>query len=104
MMANSMTTNAKRTFMDTRLRLLYCLFFASAFVLGLARTDGAEAMDSSYQADPPCHPHSFLTEFFDGVTPPALPAGWSSTTWATSNSGVPMPPRIHSPMPRLWMI
>ena len=26
------------------------------------------------------------------MTPPALPTGWSSTTWVTSNSGVPTPP------------
>jgi len=39
-----------------------------------------------------CSPVTLLIENFDGVTPPALPLGWSSTTWITSNSGAPMPP------------
>src|SRR6266404_7443071 len=30
------------------------------------------------------------------VTPPGLPPGWSSTTWVTSNSGLPTPP-VDSP-------
>jgi hypothetical protein len=33
-----------------------------------------------------------IPQFFDGVTPPALPPGWSSTTWVTSNAGLPSPP------------
>ena len=49
-------------------------------------------MSGSDRVDGQCHPFSLLTECFDGVTPPALPTGWSSTTWVTSNSGVPMPP------------
>jgi hypothetical protein len=39
------------------------------------------------------------SENFDGVTPPALPAGWTATNdqgppplWETSNSGMPTPP------------
>ena len=90
MIADSMTTKAKRTFMQTGLRLI--LFVVVAAALEPAKIGGAEAMDSSYRAELPCHPFSLLTEFFDGVTPPALPAGWSSTTWTTSNSGVPTPP------------
>jgi hypothetical protein len=39
-----------------------------------------------------CNPVTLLSESFDGVTPPALPPGWSSTTWVTSNSGAPVPP------------
>jgi hypothetical protein len=92
MIADSVTTNAKRTIMQTRLRLIFCLFLVAAAALRPATIAAAEAMDENRRADPPCHPFSFLTEFFDGVTPPALPAGWSSTTWVTSNSGVPMPP------------
>jgi hypothetical protein len=86
-----MTTKAKRTFVQTGLRLVYCLFLVAAAALGAAKIGAAEAMDSSYGADLPCQPFSLLTEFFDGVTPPALPSGWSSTTWVTSNSGVPKP-------------
>ncbi len=45
----------------------------------------------------PCVPFG---ENFDGVTPPALPAGWAATNpvnpdgvfWQTSNSGLPAPP------------
>ena len=49
-------------------------------------------MDGSDRVDGQCEPILRLLEFFDGVTPPALPTGWSSTTWVTSNSGVPTPP------------
>ena len=42
----------------------------------------------------------FLFQDFDGVTPPALPPGWSAANainpdgvlWQTSNSGLPSPP------------
>jgi hypothetical protein len=85
-----MTTKAKRTFMQTGLRLI--LFLVVAAALGPAKIGAAEAMNENRRIDLPCHPFSLLTEFFDGVTPPALPSGWSSTTWVTSNSGVPMPP------------
>src|SRR5262249_13170419 len=44
-----------------------------------------------------------LSEAFDGVTPPALPPNWTATNaqgppplWASSDSGVPMPP-VYSP-------
>jgi len=78
--------------MQTRLRLIVglCLIFAATVVL--ARVVAAEAPDGRDGADVPCNPFSLLTEFFDGVTLPALPTGWSSTTWVTSNSGVPTPP------------
>ena len=91
-LSDSVTTNTKRTFMETRLRLLFCLFLASASALGPARIGAAAEMGENRWVDLPCNPFSFLTEFFDGVTPPTLPTGWSSTTWVTSNSGVPAPP------------
>jgi len=92
MIADFVNTNAKRSFMQMRLRFIFCLFLVVAAALTTVRIVAAEATDENRRVDPPCHPHSFLTEFFDGVTPPALPSGWSSTTWMTSNSGVPMPP------------
>ena len=49
-------------------------------------------MDRGDRVETRCEPILLLLEFFDRVTPPALPAGWSSTTWVTSNSGVPTPP------------
>jgi hypothetical protein len=92
MITNSVTTNMKRTFMQTGLRLIFCLFLGAAAALRPGNIGAAASMDENRQADLPCQPSTLLTEFFDGVTPPALPAGWSSTTWVTSNSGVPMPP------------
>jgi hypothetical protein len=92
MITDSMTTNAKSTFMQTRLQLIFCLFLVAAATLRPASVGTAEAINSSYRVDLPCQPSTLLTEFFDGVTPPALPSGWSSTTWATSDSGVPIPP------------
>lgn len=77
--------------MQTRLRLVCCLFLVAAAAVGLARI-AAEAADGSDWVDGQCNPILLLLEFFDGVTPPALPTGWSSTTWVTSNSGVPTPP------------
>ena len=77
--------------MQTRLRLVCCLFLVAAAAVGLARI-AAEAADGSDWVDGQCNPILLLLEFFDGVTPPALPASWSSTTWVTSNSGVPTPP------------
>jgi len=79
-------------FMQARLRLIFCLFLVGAAALGPTRIVAAEAMDGVDRLDVPCHPFPLLMEFFDGVTPPALPTGWSSTTWVTSNSGVPTPP------------
>jgi hypothetical protein len=39
-------------------------------------------------------PYGFevFAENFDSARPPALPPGWTSITWGTSNSGVPAPP------------
>lgn len=78
--------------MQRRLCLIFCLLIVAGDAVGLPRIVAAEALNGIDQLDLPCHPFSFLMEFFDGVTPPALPAGWSSTTWVTSNSGVPTPP------------
>ena len=78
--------------MQTGLRLISWLFLVAAGVVGLARSGTAEVMDGSNRVDGQCDPIFLALEFFDGVTPPALPTGWSSTTWVTSNSGVPPPP------------
>ncbi len=77
--------------MQTRLRLICCLVLIAASAVGLARIVAAEAKDGNDRVDGQCDPRLLLLEFFDGVTPPALPASWSSTTWVTSNSGVPAP-------------
>ena len=77
--------------MKTRLLRFFCQFLLAAGVVGLARIGTAEEMDRRNRVDGQCDPVFLVLEFFDGVTPPALPMGWSSTTWVTSNSGVPTP-------------
>jgi len=89
---DSVSTNPKRTFIQTRLWVISCVFLVAAAAVGLARIVAAEAKDGSNRVDGHCDPILLLVELFDGVTPPVLPSGWSSTTWATSNSGVPTPP------------
>lgn len=42
-------------------------------------------------------PNTIYTQNFDSVTPPALPSCWNSSTWVTSNSGVPTPVADSSP-------
>jgi hypothetical protein len=89
---DSVTTNPKRTFMQTRLRLVFCLFLVAGAAVVLVKIVTAEANGGSDRLEGQCDPFLRLSEFFDGVTPPALPSGWSSTTWVTSDSGVPTPP------------
>ena len=58
-----------------------------------------EALDACVQASRCPNPSSVFTENFDGITPPALPAGWTATNvidpdgilWVTSNDGDPFP-------------
>jgi hypothetical protein len=78
--------------MQTRLRLIFHLFLVAAPAVVPASIVTASTIDESDRLDGPCEPILLLSEFFDGVTPPALPVRWSSTTWVTSNSGVPTPP------------
>src|SRR5215510_5897326 len=79
--------------MQTRIRLIASLSLIVGAALVLAGVVAAETRERNYWVDGECDPILiFLLEFFDGVTPPALPSGWSSTTWVTSNSGVPTPP------------
>jgi hypothetical protein len=42
---DSVTTNPKRTFMQRRLRLVFCLFLVTAAAVGPARIVAAEAME-----------------------------------------------------------
>jgi hypothetical protein len=85
--------NLKARCAQPRLRLVLRLLIITAAAAGLARIAVAVAMDEREQVEVRCREPSLLfTESFDDVTPPALPSGWSSTTWATSNSGVPTPP------------
>ena len=78
--------------MQTRLRLIFCLLLVAGAAVVLVKIVTAEANGGSDRLDGQCDPFLRLSEFFDGVTPPALPSGWSSTSWVTSDSGVPTPP------------
>ena len=81
-----MIENLKCTCSATQLRRALVLIAACVMVLaGIAIGGGVRV-----QAQ--CDPVVLFTEFFDNVTPPVLPLGWSSITWVTSNSGVPTPP------------
>src|SRR3981081_3431205 len=89
------TTNQSNTFAASPLRHVLCfLFLVSAAVATLAALASStlNSQDSADRVSRPCGPVTLLNENFDSVTPPALPVGWSSITWVTSNSGVPTPP------------
>jgi hypothetical protein len=62
-----------------------------SWLVVLARIAIAAALGESDRIEAQCDPIA-ITQFFDGVTPPALPPDWSSTTWMTSNAGLPTPP------------
>lgn len=88
-----MNTNPKRIITRTQLRYsVYALLLVAGAAVVLARITVAVAVDGRVQPAVRCDPILILAESFDGVTPPALPTGWSSTTWVTSTSGVPTPP------------
>lgn len=84
--------NLKARCAQPRLRLVLWLLIIAIAACGLARIAIAVAMDEGDRVEARCEPPFLLLgEAFDGVTPPALPPSWSSTTWATSDSGVPTP-------------
>jgi serine protease AprX len=72
-------------------------------VAGWGRVDILAAVSPSPLQCLPCTLRTG-TENFDGVTPPALPPGWTASNaqgppplWETSNSGVPIPPAYSPP-------
>src|SRR5207244_1046182 len=75
--------------------------FAAGGLGGLGGTlSGVEELDACIQQQRCPNPTTVFSEDFDGVTPPALPPGWTATNainpdgvlWQTSNSGLPSPP------------
>src|SRR5262249_48956954 len=63
---------------------------------GSAATASTEVLASGASC---ADPTTTFSENFDGVTPPALPAGWTAANdqgpaplWTTSNAGMPTPP------------
>jgi hypothetical protein len=89
-----MIRNAECTFTSKPLRNVRCvLLLIPRDAMALAGIALAIAAGGGVQLQAQqCDPVIVLTEFFDSVTPPALPPSWSSTTWVTSDSGVPSPP------------
>ena len=85
------TTNPKSRFTQ-RVRTAVSLFLVvAAGLVPLGRMAMAMALGQNDRIQGECDP-VVIPQFFDGVTPRALPPGWSSTTWVTSNSGLPSPP------------
>ena len=85
------TTNPKSRF-TRRVRYVICpLLFVAVGPVVLGRMAMAMALNENDRIQGQCDP-VVISQFFDGVTPPALPPGWSSTTWITSNAGLPTPP------------
>jgi hypothetical protein len=91
--------NLKRTLTRTRLRnvLLLLLLVAAAVAVFLNGRTAAEIPTDGRCG--PCHNLITLSENFDSVIPPALPADWLATNalgppplWVTSNAGEPNPP------------
>jgi len=92
-----MMRNPKRTFTAMRLETglwLLVLLIPPGVVAVTAIT---LAVAGNNRVEGTCNPGTILMENFDGVTPPALPPSWSSTSWGTSNSGVPTPPSDSPP-------
>ena len=90
-----MMMNLKTRCAQPRLRLVLCLLVVAIAAIALARV--TVAMDGGDRAETRCDPILLLLEFFDRMAPPALPSGWSSTTWVTSNNGLPQPPFASPP-------
>ena len=86
-----MTTNPKSSFTQRARSVISALLFIAAGLVVLGRMAIAMALGENDRIRGQCDP-VVIPQFFDGVTPPALPPGWSSTTWVTSNAGLPAPP------------
>ena len=67
--------------------------------VGVATLSTVENLDACVQQSRCQNPTAVFSENFDGITPPALPAGWTATNvidpdgilWVTSNDGDPFP-------------
>lgn len=76
---------------------LISLVAAAVVALATAPTSVLSGQGSPDQDAPSCNLVLLLVQFFDTVVAPALPPGWSSTTWVTSNNGLPVPPFASPP-------
>src|SRR4030095_9494236 len=81
-----------------RLCLIFCLLVVASAAVGLPRIVAAETTYGNDRADGQCDPILLLSEFFDGVTPPTLPAGCRApcgrdrTPEGPRHLGAPTPP------------
>lgn len=87
----------KNRFRPSRLRLYLRLLFVAAAAVAVAKMAMGIIEGDGVRVEGSCDPVTLLAENFDGVTPPVLPPGWSSTTWITSDSGPPNPPADSTP-------
>ena len=105
-----MSEHRKLTFTPARLKhlLVLVLLNIAGVAIGIDRV-----ADSQDGRCPPCIGLATISENFDSVTPPTLPAGWLATNvgplplWVTSDIGLPSPPADTPPnaaslMIRLW--
>lgn len=90
-----MSEHRKLTFTPARLKhlLVLVLLNIAGVAIGIDRV-----ADSQDGRCPPCIGLATISENFDSVTPPTLPAGWLATNvgplplWVTSDIGLPSPP------------
>ena len=87
----------KNRFRPSRLRLYLRLLFVASAAVAVAKMALGIIEGEGVRVEGSCDPVTLLAENFDGVTPPVLPPGWSSTTWVTSDSGLPNPPADSTP-------
>jgi len=88
-----MKSNLNTSFTRRKQSLVCVVLFVATGAVAFTRVvAAARAMGESDRIEAQSEPILLLVEEFDSVTPPALPPGWSSTTWMTSDSGMPTPP------------
>ena len=93
-----MSANQNRMSVPSQLMIFCSIFLVSAAVVSVAMPASVLSRQGSPDEDASsCNLVALLIQQFDTVVPPALPPGWSSTTWVTSNSGLPQPPFASPP-------
>ena len=98
-----MTTNPKSGLTQRARSVISVLLLIAAGLVLLGRMAIAMALGENDRIRGQCDPVAIRSSSM--VLPrPALPPGWSSTTWVTSNAGLPLRLPIHSLTPHLSMI
>lgn len=96
-----MSKNRRLIITLVRLRVLFVLVLLNIAGVAIGIDRKADFQDGRC---PPCIGLDTISENFDSVTPPTLPAGWLATNalgppplWVTSSSGLPSPPADTAP-------